>query len=102
MEKKLSEILKKWRIERPNEWAMDDFIRIAEKYETLLTTETEPAKLQCSNGLWALLEKWKKRVERLEKNYQFGRDGNDDGGMAHGRRDAIDECIDDLKEEIGI
>ena len=30
---KLSDKLRKWRIERPDEWTMDDFIREAEKLE---------------------------------------------------------------------
>ena len=35
MEKKLSEDLKFWRIERPDEWKMDEFIRKAVKLETI-------------------------------------------------------------------
>lgn len=36
MERPLSELLKLWRAERPDEWTMDEFIREAEKMEKQL------------------------------------------------------------------
>ena len=36
MERPLSELLKLWRAERPDEWIMDEFIREAERMEKLL------------------------------------------------------------------
>ena len=36
MERPLSELLKLWRAERPDEWTMDEFIREAERMEKKL------------------------------------------------------------------
>ena len=36
MERPLTELLKLWRAERPDEWIMDEFIREAERMEKLL------------------------------------------------------------------
>jgi hypothetical protein len=36
MERPLTELLKLWRAERPDEWTMDEFIREAERMEKLL------------------------------------------------------------------
>ena len=36
MERPLSELLKLWRAERPDEWIMDEFIREAERMEKQL------------------------------------------------------------------
>ena len=36
MERQLSELLKLWRAERPDEWIMDEFIREAERLEKQL------------------------------------------------------------------
>ena len=40
-----------------------------------------------------LLELWKNEIKEYEDNYQFGRCGMDDGTMAHGRYDQLEECV---------
>ena len=48
MERPLSELLKFWRAERPDEWTMDEFIREAERMEKKIqntSSNSEYAKL---------------------------------------------------------
>jgi hypothetical protein len=65
-----------------------------------LIKEQATSSVSSSAGLEGLLEKWKKRSKRFADNYQFGRDGDDDGSYTHGMYDMIDECIDELEEAI--
>ena len=51
MERPLSELLKLWRAERPDEWTMDEFIREAERMEKQLQNKS-------SNSDYAKLAKY--------------------------------------------
>ena len=59
---KLSEDLKKWRAERPDELTMDRFIRKAEELERITSDNSDYAK--CLDELW-------KHIELNAKNGSF-------------------------------
>lgn len=55
MERALSEVLKLWRAERPDEWIMDEFIREAERMEKQLQntlSNSDYAKCPCCGEPW--------------------------------------------------
>lgn len=63
---KLSEELGKWRIDRPDEWKMDEFMRNAEKLESERDTAMAQNLEQLNNCL-AALQIANKRIDELEK-----------------------------------
>jgi DNA anti-recombination protein RmuC len=63
---KLSEELEKWRIDRPDEWKMDEFMRNAEKLESERDTAIAQNLEQLNNCL-AALQIANKRIDELEK-----------------------------------
>lgn len=55
MERELSELLKLWRAERPDEWIMDEFIREAERMEKQLqnkSSNSDYSKCPCCGEPW--------------------------------------------------
>lgn len=50
MKKRLSEQLKDWRADRPDEWKMDGFIRKAKALEELaMAVEAKPYRIVCND-----------------------------------------------------
>ena len=47
-----------------------------------------------------VLQRWKKRSNKYEKELQVGRNGADDGSRDHYRMEMLDECIYDLEYAI--
>ena len=78
MERALSELLKLWRAERPDEWIMDEFIREAERMEKQLQN-TSPSNdyMKCLDDIWDIVSvnlrsgKWDKSEfgEILKKHF---------------------------------
>ncbi len=78
MERALSELLKLWRAERPDEWIMDEFIREAKSMEKQLqNTSSNNDYMKCLDDIWDIVSvnlrsgKWDKSEfeEILKKHF---------------------------------
>ncbi len=45
----------------------------------------------------ALIKRWNAEIKDFEIRYRFGRCGNDDGSMTHGRYEQLESCTEDLE-----
>lgn len=50
--------------------------------------------------LAGLLDRWQKRAKHYEDTLQVGRYGSDDRSYDHGAMDRLDECIEELINEL--
>jgi predicted nucleic acid-binding Zn-ribbon protein len=98
---KLSEELEKWRIDRPNEWKMDEFMRNAEKLES----ERDAAitqNLEQLNNCLAALQIANKRIDELEKyNLDLANESHNKSNMIdyeRGKNAELVAQVDDLQD----
>ena len=99
---KLSEELGKWRIDRPDEWKMDEFMRNAEKLESERDTAMAQNLEQLNNCL-AALQIANKRIDKLEKyNLDLANESHNKSNMIDYERSKNAELVAQVANLTGV